>query len=145
MYLCLASNALAVAFGTVLGYLLADDEGKAPFVLTGEVGEGIPQLDLPPFSTTYNNTTYEFLDMVEIYGSSLAFIPLVALLESVAIAKAFCTLPIVLIFPKLNDYYYSKRKECRCYTRNDIAGSEQYLRVFPQVYACNWLFYKNCC
>lgn len=35
MYLCLASNALAVAFGTVLAYLLVDDDGNAPFVLTG--------------------------------------------------------------------------------------------------------------
>lgn len=92
MYLCLASNALAVAFGTILAYVLSDEDGNAPFVLTGEVGEGIPKLELPPFSTTYNNETYEFLDMVEIYGSSLAFVPLVAILESVAIAKAFCKL-----------------------------------------------------
>lgn len=98
MYLCLASNALAVAFGTVLAYILCDEDGKAPFVLTGEVSEGIPSLDLPPFSTTYNNETYEFVDMLEIYGSSLAFIPLVALLESVAIAKAFCKFHI---YPEL--------------------------------------------
>lgn len=36
MYLCLASNALAVAFGTLLAYLLVDDDGNAPFVLTGK-------------------------------------------------------------------------------------------------------------
>lgn len=36
MYLCLASNALAVAFGTLLAYLLVDENGDAPFVLTGK-------------------------------------------------------------------------------------------------------------
>lgn len=92
MYLCLASNALAVAFGTALAYLLTDEDGKGPFVLTGKVGEIVPKLELPPFSMTFNNETYEFRDIIEIYGSSLAFIPLVAILESVAVAKAFCKL-----------------------------------------------------
>lgn len=90
MYICLASNALAVIFGTTLAYLLSDENGKAPFVLTGDVSEGIPKMSLPPFSTTHNNVTYGFFDIMEIYGSSLAFIPLVAILESIAIAKAFC-------------------------------------------------------
>lgn len=78
------------------------------FVVSGDVGEGIPNLELPPFSTTYNNETYEFLDMVKIYGSSLAFIPLVALLESVAIAKAFCKNPFIyLLYLKLIIFCYA--------------------------------------
>lgn len=90
MYLCLASNALVIAFGALLAYVLSNDDGNAPFVLTGDVGEIVPKFELPPFSTTVNNQTYEFLDMLEIYGSSIAFIPLIIILEGVAVAKAFC-------------------------------------------------------
>lgn len=89
MYLSLASNAIAVAVGTLIAYLL-EKNGSTPFLLTGEVGEGIPPFELPPFSTAHNGTEYDFGDMVKEYGSTLAFLPLVAILESVAIAKAFC-------------------------------------------------------
>lgn len=92
MYLSLASNALAVAFGTLMSYLF-ESNGNQPFLITGDVGEGLPTFSLPPFSTTYNNETYSFLDMTKEYGSTLAFLPLVAVLESIAIAKAFCKLP----------------------------------------------------
>lgn len=148
MYLCLASNALAVAFGTVLAYILSDKDGKAPFVLTGEVGDGIPKIELPPFSTTYNNETYEFIDMVEKYGSSLAFIPLVAILESVAIAKAFCkSHNSSCTFTKTIAIYCfnSKRKDCRRHTRNVIPWIEQHIRILCQVHASYGFFYKDCC
>lgn len=49
----------------------------------------MPAVGLPPFSTEFNNQTYDFIDMVKQYQSSIAFVPLIAILEHVAISKAF--------------------------------------------------------
>lgn len=59
------------------------------YVSTGTILEGIPPFEPPPFSTQYQNVSYNFQEMTQQYGTSLAFIPLVAVLEAVAIAKAF--------------------------------------------------------
>lgn len=56
------------------------------------VGKGLPGFELPNFSTDNNGTHYEFSEMVEELGTSIIFAPLVAILECVAIAKAFCKL-----------------------------------------------------
>jgi len=58
-------------------------------LFSGKIGEGMPPFGLPPFSTTHNNVTYSFTDMVVALDTSLIAIPLIAVLESVAIAKAF--------------------------------------------------------
>ncbi|XP_015838375.2 sodium-independent sulfate anion transporter isoform X2 [Tribolium castaneum] len=84
--LSLARNALVVIIGTVISYSLRDDN---PFKITGDVKSGFPPFEPPPFSTQVNGTNYNFRDMVQNYGPSLAFIPLVAILEAVSIAKAF--------------------------------------------------------
>lgn len=54
------------------------------------VGKGFPAFELPKFNTEVNGTYYDFNDMVQDLGTTIAFAPLVALLECVAIAKAFC-------------------------------------------------------
>jgi len=46
-------------------------------------------LGWPPFGTTYNGTVFTFTDMLSNYGTSIAFVPLVAFLEHIAIVKAF--------------------------------------------------------
>jgi solute carrier family 26 (sodium-independent sulfate anion transporter), member 11 len=57
------------------------------------VQAGLPPFRLPPFTTnqTINNqtVTVEFGEMVENLGSALVTLPLIAILENVAIAKAF--------------------------------------------------------
>lgn len=88
MILSLSRNAIAVVFGTVLAYI-CEQNGSKPFTLTGKVGRGLPPFQMPPFSTTFNNTNYDFEDMLKVYGGSVAFVPLIALLECIAIAKAF--------------------------------------------------------
>ena len=87
-YLSLSRNAIVVIGGTALAYYLSTI-GQHPFKLTGKVVSGFPPFQPPPFSTVIGNQTYEFSDMIKELGSSILAIPLIAILESVAIAKAF--------------------------------------------------------
>nr|XP_019556156.2 LOW QUALITY PROTEIN: sodium-independent sulfate anion transporter-like [Aedes albopictus] len=84
----LSRNAIVVIGGTVLAYCLSTD-GVAPFQLTGNVTSGLPPVQLPPFSAVVHNQTYSFTDMVSELGTSVIALPLIAILESIAIAKAF--------------------------------------------------------
>lgn len=90
-YISLSRNALAVVVGILICYLVSHD-GWLPFRVSGEITPGLPPFKPPPFSTTVNGTTHSFGDMVSDLGASLATIPLISILETVAIAKAFCEL-----------------------------------------------------
>jgi len=57
---------------------------------SGEVRAGLPTLQLPPISATVGNQTYGFVDMLSTIGSGSIVVPLLAILENIAIAKAFC-------------------------------------------------------
>jgi sodium-independent sulfate anion transporter 11 len=63
--------------------------GSDPFRLTGEIKEGLPEFKIPPMETELNGQSYYFMDMFRALGLSLVTLPLVSILESVAIAKAF--------------------------------------------------------
>lgn len=63
---------------------------NVPFALTGKVASGIPSFQLPPFSINDGNRTIGFDEILSDLGSGLIFLPLVAILANVAIAKAFC-------------------------------------------------------
>lgn len=67
------------------------------------MGEGLPRFAPPPFSTTYQNKTYNFGEMVEVYGGSVAFVPLIAILECVAIAKAFGKINVSYLHQRLSN------------------------------------------
>lgn len=84
--LSLARNALVVIVGTILAYCLREYE---PFKITGDVRGGFPHVQPPPFHTSFNGTNFTFPDMITDYGTSLVFIPIVAILEAISIAKAF--------------------------------------------------------
>ncbi|KAJ1526898.1 hypothetical protein ONE63_008450 [Megalurothrips usitatus] len=84
----LARNAIVVFFGVGLAYVLYIN-GHEPFSLTGKIEEGFPPFGLPPFNTVFKNQTYNFVEMTSALGSSLIAIPLISILESIAIAKAF--------------------------------------------------------
>lgn len=111
-YLCLGRNAIAVILGTVLAYIL-NVNGIHPFTLTGklndmrvsssilpnhirvrditgEVASGFPTVGLPPFETTIGNQTLNTVDMITHLGSSFIAIPLICILECIAVGKAFC-------------------------------------------------------
>merc|ERR1712066_374367 len=71
--------------------------GNCTFTLTGHIKGGIPHPGLPPFSiprhSVANHTLpvedISFSDMASNLGSAFIIIPIIAILESVAIAKAF--------------------------------------------------------
>lgn len=87
-YLSISRNAIIVIAGIVIAYVL-DQNGLRPFRLTGEIASGFPHIIPPPFSTVFNNRTYNFIEMVQEMGTSLITMPLILVLELIAIAKAF--------------------------------------------------------
>jgi len=90
-YISLARNAVAVLIGILLCYLLKND-GKLPFLVSGSITPGLPPFKLPPFHTEDPETgeTISFGGMVSNVGTALVSIPLLSILESIAVAKAFC-------------------------------------------------------
>lgn len=87
-YISIARNAVVVILGIIIAWIFYIN-GSQPFKLTGEIKEGFPTFGPPPFSTEFNGKTYSFSEMFSALGVSLITIPLVSILESVAIAKAF--------------------------------------------------------
>ncbi|XP_063473405.1 sodium-independent sulfate anion transporter isoform X2 [Symphalangus syndactylus] len=83
-----ARNALVVSFAALVAYSF-EVTGYQPFILTGETAEGLPPVRIPPFSVTTANGTISFTEMVQDMGAGLAVVPLMGLLESIAVAKAF--------------------------------------------------------
>ncbi|XP_017890431.1 sodium-independent sulfate anion transporter [Ceratina calcarata] len=82
-------NALLVILCGLLGYGFREE---SPFKLVGYIPEGIPSVQLPPFGYTKDgNTTVTFLDMVTNLGSGVVVLPLISLMEDIAICKAFST------------------------------------------------------
>lgn len=49
---------------------------------------------MPPFEIKVNNGTLYFFDIIKHVGSSVLALPLISILESIAVAKAFCKLKI---------------------------------------------------
>lgn len=102
-----ARNIIVVVFCAVLAYVF-EIHGVQPFVLTGKraqkfilfsvliylilgyVKPGLPSFELPPFSTQVGNNTYNFIDMASTLGTAVFVVPLFAILENIALAKAFC-------------------------------------------------------
>lgn len=97
--------------GSVLAYLLTRDGERPPFAITGQtellllesqkiicinnkflgqIVPGFPPFGPPPFFTVVGNETMGFSGMVGTLGMSILSIPMVAILEIVAVSKAFC-------------------------------------------------------
>ncbi|XP_037046228.1 sodium-independent sulfate anion transporter-like isoform X2 [Bradysia coprophila] len=87
-YVSLARNAIVVIFGTVLAYCLTQN-GKSPFTLTGEVKAGLPDIKPPPFSTVVGNHTLGYGEILSHLGTGIISIPLIAIIEVIAVNKAF--------------------------------------------------------
>lgn len=81
-------NAILVV---ICGYIGYHFESTEAIKLTGNITQGLPEFKLPPFEF-YDNTanhTVTFIDMCSTLGTGLIIVPLVALLENIAICKAF--------------------------------------------------------
>lgn len=87
-FMAISRNAFVVIIGIVVAYVFYIN-GSEPFRLTGEVEKGLPKFVPPPFSSEANNRTYNFVEMTSSLGLSLLTIPLISILEAIAIAKAF--------------------------------------------------------
>lgn len=85
-----ARNALVVFFAAVMAYSF-ELAGYQPFLLTGKIVKGLPPVQTPPFSLTTANGTVSFTEMVQDMGAGLAVVPLMGLLESIAVAKSFAS------------------------------------------------------
>ena len=69
------------------------------FTLTGSIESGLPAFQPPPFFLSASNSSFNgkssdqesvsFTEMAGKLGSAIIIIPIIAILESVAIAKAF--------------------------------------------------------
>lgn len=88
-FISLGRNAIVVILGIIIAYSLKAYKGTEPFTLIGDIGSGLPSIRLPPFSSTVGNETYTFTDMIQVLGPQSIVLPLVSILESIAIAKAF--------------------------------------------------------
>lgn len=80
-------NAIVVLACSILGAYVLNSNNKDLFKFIGEIPAGLPSVGLPPFSTNGGNTT--FVEMVHNLGSGIVVLPLVGLLENIAVCKAF--------------------------------------------------------
>lgn len=87
-FLVLSRNALVVIAGTAMAYIFYI-YNQNPFKLTGSMGQGLPPFAPPPFSTTFENRTYNFVEMTTAMGTTLFTMPIISTIEHIAIAKAF--------------------------------------------------------
>ncbi|KAI4455933.1 sulfate transporter [Holotrichia oblita] len=84
-----ARNAILVIVGGFIGYAVYKEGETPPFKLIGEVPKGLPTVQVPTFSYESGNSTITFGDMISNLGTSIVVVPLIALLENIAICKAF--------------------------------------------------------
>ncbi|XP_043651097.1 sodium-independent sulfate anion transporter isoform X1 [Drosophila teissieri] len=87
-------NALVVLVTSVLAYSTCEQMESCPFILTGKVKSGLPNVSLPKFETTIldrNGTEIRqnFEQMLSELGPSMIILPIIAVLGNVAISKAF--------------------------------------------------------
>ncbi|XP_017785052.1 PREDICTED: sodium-independent sulfate anion transporter-like [Nicrophorus vespilloides] len=83
-----ARNIIVVVFCAVFAVICESHQAQ-PFILTGVVKPGLPEIKPPPFTTSAGNVTYNFIDMASTMGSALIVVPLLGILENIALAKVF--------------------------------------------------------
>jgi len=111
-FICTARNAMVVIICLVLAWYLdpelhscKTEPEECVFTLTGSIESGLPAFQPPPFSIPASNSSINgtssdqesvsFTEMAGKLGSAIIIIPIIAILESVAIAKAFaCGKPV---------------------------------------------------
>jgi len=88
-FVSIARNAILVGLAAALVGILKS-QGLEPFTPTSSVKAGIPRPAPPPFSSEdSHNATMSFGDMTSQLGIGIGIVPLLAIIENTAIAKAF--------------------------------------------------------
>ncbi|XP_012256427.2 sodium-independent sulfate anion transporter-like [Athalia rosae] len=88
-FMSTARNIFVVIICGVGCYLLEHHLGSSPVVLSGYVKPGLPKFQPPPVNAVVGNETYNFGEMVSALGSGCFVVPLISLLETIAISKVF--------------------------------------------------------
>ncbi|CAH1996914.1 unnamed protein product [Acanthoscelides obtectus] len=83
-----ARNALVVV-GCAVATFVLDMHGMKPFSLTADVPSGWPNVSLPPFRIQQGNSTVTLTDILVELEAGIIFIPFIAILANIGIAKAF--------------------------------------------------------
>ncbi|XP_017272296.1 sodium-independent sulfate anion transporter [Kryptolebias marmoratus] len=113
-------NALVVMAASLVAYSW-DASGHLVFTITGHTSQGLPPFRPPPTSdTTSNGTVVSFGEIIQGFGGGLAVIPLMGLLESIAIAKAFAS---------QNNYRINANQELLAIGVTNIMGS--FMSAYP--------------
>ncbi|XP_036146262.1 sodium-independent sulfate anion transporter isoform X2 [Monomorium pharaonis] len=82
-------NALLVVICGLVGWSFQDN---SPVRLIGYIPGGMPTVQAPPFGFTKDdNTTVTFIEMLGNLGSGIVVVPLISLMEDIAICKAFAS------------------------------------------------------
>lgn len=92
-----ARNAIIVVVTGLISYFMIQNGYEGTLKIIGDIPSGLPTFGPPPFSipeirneTGHVIQEYEsFFDMISFLGSGIIVIPLIALLENMAICKAF--------------------------------------------------------
>lgn len=86
-------NSMVVLVCSVIAYAITEVYGyKDVLIITGSVEEGLPSWQLPwQFNVNASNSSSDTnpLDMVEDFGIGLLMLPLVSILQQLAIAKFY--------------------------------------------------------
>lgn len=83
-----ARNIIVVCFTAGLAYSF-EVNGSQPFRLTGYIKPGLPDIVSPQFEITSGNNTRNFMEITSTFGSGLLVVPLLCILENIALAKVF--------------------------------------------------------
>lgn len=106
----ISRNAICVVTCGFIGYRFSVN-GEPPFQVIGFIPSGIPEFKLPPFgySEVVNGTKidHSFGEMFANIGCGVLVVTLIALLESIAVCKAFCKYYYSIIPDKGNTF-------CKC-------------------------------
>jgi len=87
-------NAIVVLFFCAVAYACQGLYDHAPFTIVGYIQPGMPIPGPPQFYLECNSTNgsvvhYTFLEVLGQFGTGIAIVPLLAILENIAIASAF--------------------------------------------------------
>lgn len=56
----------------------------------GQVASGLPEIKIPPLHMQINGKSHNFIELISHIGTTVIALPLISILESIAVAKAFC-------------------------------------------------------
>ncbi|KGL78895.1 Sodium-independent sulfate anion transporter, partial [Tinamus guttatus] len=108
-----ARNALVVLFAGLVAYSF-QVMGSQPFTLTGRIPRGLPAFRVPLPSLAFLLHRFPLVLVPQDMGAGLAVVPLVGLVETVAIAKAFAS---------QNDYRIEPNQELLAMGLTNLLGS----------------------